>query len=191
MAILDYIFGISYRKIKQKLKFLYDIDVCIASIYKWIRAFSSKIAIAKEKKERKLIAVDETVIKNQGRKLWIWAAIDVNSKEMLVVHISIYRNGIEAKTFLKKVLELCSNKPLILVDRGPWYNYAVEWLKIDCLKQTFGKRNAIEYLFKLVKDRTRSFYNNFGSKYLHRAIACIYLFLNMFNYWYKEMRDIC
>ena len=37
------------------------------------------------KKHRNLIAVDETVIKINGKKRFLWAAIDVESREVLAV----------------------------------------------------------------------------------------------------------
>jgi len=40
--------------------------------------------------------------------------------------VSWQRNILHAKAFLKKVLEVCINKPLILIDKGPWYPEAFQ-----------------------------------------------------------------
>jgi transposase-like protein len=53
--------------------------------------------------------------------VYIWAAIDVDSKELLALHASYTRSSIDALIFLKKVLKRCSrssNKPIIVVDIG-------------------------------------------------------------------------
>ncbi|MEM3031731.1 MAG: hypothetical protein QW756_06795 [Nitrososphaerota archaeon] len=67
-------------------------------------------------------------------------------------------------TFLMGVLEVCDGKPVIVVDRGPWYPWALERLGIEYLHETFGGRNRIERWFRKLKDRTRRFHNNINSK---------------------------
>ena len=41
------------------------------------------------KKERKLIAVDETIVKVGERRVFVWAAIDVETKECLAIWVSL------------------------------------------------------------------------------------------------------
>jgi transposase-like protein len=65
--------------------------------------------------------------------------------------------------FLRIVLDRCLNKPLIIVDRGPWYRWALERLGLKYQYQTFGIRNAVERFFGYLKQRTRRFYNNINS----------------------------
>jgi putative transposase len=38
-----------------------------------------------KKRERRLIAMDETRLKLQGRDIFIWAAIDIDTKELLSI----------------------------------------------------------------------------------------------------------
>jgi transposase-like protein len=63
--------------------------------------------------------------------------------------------------FLRMVMDRCVNKPL--VDRGPWYRWALERLGLKYQYQTFGLRNAVERFFGYIKQRTRRFYNNINS----------------------------
>jgi len=72
-----------------------------------------------EKKERRLVAVDKTVIKLENEHIYVWVAIDVDTKECLAV--SKGRSRIEVYTFLKHMLKYCKNKPEVVVDRAPWY----------------------------------------------------------------------
>ncbi len=47
---------------------------------------------------------------------------------------------INALIFLKRVLKACENKPMIVVDRGPWYPWALKRLGIEYFHETFGER---------------------------------------------------
>ena len=62
---------------------------------------------------RRCIAVDETKSKLGGEQLIIWAARDVDTKEILAFRVSFTRSSLDAELFLK-------DKPLFLVDKGPW-----------------------------------------------------------------------
>ena len=44
---------------------------------------------------------------------------------------------------------------MIIVDRGPWYRWALERLGLKYRYQRFGIRNAVERFFGYIKQRTR------------------------------------
>jgi transposase-like protein len=79
---------------------------------------------------RRLVAVDETVLKVNGQTCYLWAAIDVDTNEVLAVYASRGRGIPCAVKFLRKILDPCECKPLIVVDRGPWYRWALDRLGI-------------------------------------------------------------
>jgi putative transposase len=86
---------------------------------------------------------------------------------------------------MRKVLKMCLDKPLVLADGGPWYNWVFEHLGLNKQRMTFGMRSHIENIFKLVKDRTKIFSNNFGTnKGISRGIVCIEYFMKLFVFWY-------
>jgi transposase-like protein len=58
-----------------------------------------------------------------------------------------------ALKFLRMVLDRCINKPLIVVDRGPWYRWALERLGLKYRYQKFGLRNTVERLLRIPKNR--------------------------------------
>jgi transposase-like protein len=64
------------------------------------------------------------------------------------------------------VLRSCDGKPIVVVDRGPWYRWALERLGITYFHENFGNRNKIERWFRELKNRTKRFYNNVNSKTL-------------------------
>ena len=90
--------------------------------------------------------------------------IDVDTGEIIALYVSRGRSILNAPTFLRKVLETCDGKPVIVVDRGPWYRWALKRLGIEYIHETFGDRNRVERWFRKLKDRTKRFYNNINSK---------------------------
>jgi len=53
---------------------------------------------------------------------------------------------------------------VIVVDRGPWYPWALKRLGLEYFHETFGERNRIERWFRKLKERTKRFYNNINTK---------------------------
>ena len=58
-------------------------------------------------------------MKVNGSHLFVWAAIEVDSREVLAVDASWQHSIINTEHILKKALRSCLNKPLILVDKEP------------------------------------------------------------------------
>jgi transposase-like protein len=56
----------------------------------------------------------------------LWAAIDVDTNEILALYSSRGRGIPNAIKFLKMVPRSCDGKPIVIVDRGPWYIWALE-----------------------------------------------------------------
>jgi transposase-like protein len=55
----------------------------------------------------------------------MWSAVDVDSRELLALEASYGRSSLNALSFLKEALRICTNKPLVLVDRAHSIN--VRW----------------------------------------------------------------
>jgi len=68
-----------------------------------------------------------------------------------------------AMKFTRIVLDRCYNKPLIIVDRSPWYRWALDRIGLKYQYQRFGLRNIVERFFGYLKQRTERFYNNINS----------------------------
>jgi putative transposase len=60
--------------------------------------------------------------------VYVWSAVDVDSKELLALEASYGRSSLNALAFLKKALKMCTNKPLV---KGPWYKWAFERLGLE------------------------------------------------------------
>jgi len=160
-SVILFIAGLSLRDLSERL--------CLTgasreSVRIWAHRSSS--LFRPSKRARRLVAVDETVLKVNGQICYLWAAIDVDTNEILALYASRGRGIPSAIEFLRKVLDSCEGKPVIVVDRGPWYRWALDRLGITYFHETFGNRNRIESWFRELKDRTKRFYNNINAKTL-------------------------
>ena len=81
------------------------------SICRKVSKFTSK------PRYRRCIAVDETRLRVKGVWVYVWSAVDVDSGELLALEASYGRSCLNTITLLKKALKLCSNKPLVIIDR--------------------------------------------------------------------------
>jgi transposase-like protein len=138
--------------------FLRGTNASRESVRRWFHGFSKLFSVGR--RFRYYVAVDETVVKMHGLRAYVWSAVDVDSGEILVIYASWNRNMLIALKFLRMVLGRCINKPLIIVDGGPWYRWALERLGLKYRYQRLGLRNAVERFFGHLKQRTRRFYNN-------------------------------
>jgi transposase-like protein len=160
-SVILFVAGLSLRDVSERFCLTF---ASRESVRIWAHRSSS--LFKPSKRVRRLVAVDETVLKINGRICYLWAAIDVDTNEILAVYASRGRGIPNAIKFLKMVLRSCDGKPIVVVDRGPWYRWALERLGITYFHETFGNRNKIERWFRELKNTTKRFYNNVNSKTL-------------------------
>ena len=82
-----------------------------SSVHRWIKKFEERLPIITERKQRNLIAIDETVVKANRRRYYVYAVIDVERNELILMRVYTTRNYLTAKSFVKEVLDYCENKP--------------------------------------------------------------------------------
>jgi len=110
--------------------------------------------IASKPRYRRCIVVDEAKLRVKKVWVYVWSALDVDSGELLALDASYGRSCLNAITLLKKALKLCSNKPLVIVDRSPWYRWALDRLGLKYQYQRFGLKNTVERFSGYLKQRT-------------------------------------
>jgi len=181
LSTLLYYSGLSYRVVARVLRGLAVFSH--EAVRLWFHRLKEAFPEPKRRR-RRVVAVDETKLKLKGEQLYVWAAIDVKTREVLACRVSWTRSIMQAEVFLRKALEACTNKPLILVDKGPWYPEALRSLGLKWMHATFGLRNRIERWFGLLKARTKRFYNNFPHK---STIQSIKTFLATYIAWYNTL----
>jgi transposase-like protein len=71
---------------------------------------------------------------------------------------------LNALIFLKNALKKCTNKPLVIVDGGPWYRWALDRLGLECRHKRFGLRNRVERFSKSLKERTIVFHHKLSAR---------------------------
>jgi transposase-like protein len=103
VACLLYLSGLSYRAMTYQTEM---IDASHASVCRWVHAMRGIVPPRVPRRERKVVAIDETKLKINGRQVYVWAAIDVDTKELLAVYASYYRSNINTMIFLRRVLEM-------------------------------------------------------------------------------------
>jgi len=127
----------------------------------WYKRLSKVFPLTTKRKERRAVAIDETKICVKGEWFYFWVAIDIDTRDILAVHFSKKRSGLETLIFLKQVMKKCSNKPTFYVDGGPWYPWAFQRLGLTFIHETFGNRNAVEQWFSILKRRLLAFFKYF------------------------------
>ena len=174
---MDYMFHGSCRKVSKVLSMA--LEPISKSAVHYLAKRVSEIRVSKEPRYRRCIAVDETKLSVKGVYVYVWSAVDVDSKELLALEASYGRSSLNALTFLKKALRMCTNKPLVLVVKGPWYRWAFERL---------GLEYRYERFFRYLKERTVVFHHKMSTRNHIQGITNIKLFLSLFTIYYQAAR---
>jgi putative transposase len=112
----------------------------------------------------------------------------LQAKKLVAFDASRGRSSLDALVFLSRVKTRCAGAlPIIVTDKGPWYPYALKRLGFDHMHNTFSIRNPTEQFFRLVKDRTRMFYNNLNTD---NGIKHLLLFMKLFAFYYSNIRKV-
>jgi transposase-like protein len=117
LACLLYPAGLSYRSMTLQTGI---IPACYRSVHYWVQKLKG-ITSHVPRKVRRVVAMDETKQKVNGRQLFVWSATDTETRGLLAVYASYQRSSFAALVFVRMVLEACDGKPAVLVDGGPWY----------------------------------------------------------------------
>jgi transposase-like protein len=133
------------------------------AVRQWMNKFEDAFAEKKlaKRKDRSVILLDETKVKRNGKMSYVSVCLDLTRE---VVSAKSYRSVgiITTIDTVKPALELCREKPIMIVDHAPWYACAFEWLAVEWMPLTFNIRSYIERWYWTFKSRTKRFCNNFG-----------------------------
>ena len=178
LGILLYHFGVSLRNCREVIS-SFEL-VSHEAVRLWYHKTEGLFSV--EKAFRRVIAIDETKVKIKGKWHILWAAIDVDTWEILGVWVTQGRASFEAYGFIRYVLKKCENNPKIIVDGGPWYKPALKRLGVYWEHVTFGLRNPIEQWFGILKHRINLFYNRWPhNASIESAQAWINAFVSMYH----------
>ena len=94
LAAFLYHAGLSYRKIEPFVGRSYE------AVRQWFHRL--KHLFEPDCQERDEVAVDETNIEIDGKEVYVWAAVDCETLEVLAVEVSPGRSSLDALLFLKE-----------------------------------------------------------------------------------------
>ncbi len=126
--------------VRRTAKILSEVHpVTKSSVHRWIKKLEERLPIAAEKKPRRLIALDETVVKANKKRYYVYSAVDVERNELILMRVYPTRNWLTTRSFIKEVLKYCENKPKFVIDKAPWLIQALNSLNLEYEHEGFRK----------------------------------------------------
>ena len=105
-----YFSGLSLRSSSERLSFHF-IKRNHVSIWNWIQKYHPQRISSKKKKISEYI-LDETIIKVGSEYIWVWVAIEPESKGILGMSISKERNMFVTERFISEVVDKHGKHPV-------------------------------------------------------------------------------
>jgi putative transposase len=119
-ALQSYFSGMSLNEIRQNIEQQHNYSPSVSTIYRWLDRFTKEA----EYKVRDIHpnvgntwVADETVIKINGRKYWLFDCIDADTRFLLASHLSPNRGTREARTLMEKATERANKTPQVVGHR--------------------------------------------------------------------------
>jgi len=110
------------------------------------------------------VAVDETVIRLNNNKYWLYAAVDPETNELLYIRLETTTKSVIAQTFFAKLREKHDvDDAVFLIDGSHSLKDACRRHSLDFRYEKHGNRNSVERVFREIKRRTTSFSNCFSN----------------------------
>ena len=110
------------------------------------------------------VAVDETVIRLNDEKYWLYAAVDPETNELLYTKLEPTTNSVIAQTFFTELREKHDvDDAVFLIDGSHSLKDACRRHGLDFKYEKHGNRNSVERVFREIKRRTISFSNCFSN----------------------------
>lgn len=131
-----------------------------STVHNWVQKSDLAPAAGRDPDQ---IALDETVVKVNGERFWLYAAVEPETS--VILHVSLYptRTIVTTKMFLRDLADKHEVEDAeFLVDGAPWLQAGLFELGMHFRHETFGDRNPVERIFQEIKRRTEQFYNTFG-----------------------------
>ena len=138
----------------------FGVDRARSTIHNWIQKADLE---PRDGRDPSTVALDETVVKVDGERYWLYLAVDPETN--VILHLRLYpaRNNGLTKRFLRELAEKHDVEDAeFLVDGAPWLHAGLFELGMHFRHETHGDRNPVERVFQEVKRRTNQFHNTFS-----------------------------
>jgi putative transposase len=165
-ALHSYFSGMSLNEVKQNMEQQYNYSPSVSTIYRWLDRFIEqaryKVRDTKPNVGDVWIA-DETVIKINRKKYWLFDCIDAKTRFLLASHLSPNRGTREARELMEKAAERADKTPkVVLTDKLAAYLDGIELAFGADAEHRHGSpfdvrssTNVIERFQGTLKDRTK------------------------------------
>ncbi len=156
------------------------------AIRDWIQKYKPERLFHNKTKTFEFI-IDETQLKVGSEYIWVWVAIESETKNILGISISKERNMFVAERFLSNVIKEYGNHP-VSSDGGTWYPQACRFLKLVHHLHSLYEKSIIERTMQYTKDRTEGFDDYFPCRKKKCKLKHVRQWLNLFaDYYNKEL----
>jgi len=133
----------------------FGVDRCRSTVHNWVQKANLQPT---EGKSPDHVAVDETVIRIDDQRYWLYAAVDTETNEFLHVKLGTAQNLGLSEIFFRELREKHDvSDAVFLVDGAQWLQEALRRHGLRFQHVTHGNRNTIERLYKEIKRRTDQF----------------------------------
>lgn len=148
--------------------------------YKPERLFYNKTKIS-------VFIIDETQIKVGSEFIWLWVAIESETKNIVATSISKERNMFVAERFLYNITKEYGQHS-VSTDGGTWYPQACKFLKLKHHIHSTYEKSIIERTIQYVKDRTEGFDDYFPCRKKNCKLKHVKQWMNRFvSHYNKEI----
>jgi len=182
-----YFSGLSLRKASERLSQLFKRNHI--SIWNWIQKYHVKRISSKRKRISEFI-VDETLLKVGSEYVWLWVAIEPETRQILSLSISKERNMLVAERYLSGLVKIHGKHP-VSTDGGTWYPMACRFVGLEHHIHSSVEKSLIERKMQYIKDRTESFDDYFPCRLKNCKLKHVKNWLNLFvGYHNKELKSV-
>lgn len=156
------------------------------AIRDWIQKYKpERLSYSKTKISEFII--DETQLKVGSEIIWLWVAIESETKNILAISISKERNMFVAERFLSDIVNEFGQHP-VSTDGGTWYPQACKFLKLKHHLHSSYEKSIIERTMQYIKDRTECFDDYFPCRKKKCKLKHVQQWMNLFaDYHNKEI----
>jgi putative transposase len=177
-----YFSGLSLRNTAKAIsKFIHRSH---SAIRDWIQRYKPE-RLFYNKTKISLFIIDETQIKVGSESIWLWVAIESETKNIVATSISKERNMFVAEKFLYNITEDYGKHP-ISTDGGTWYPQACKFLKLKHNIHSAYEKSIIERTMQYVKDRTEGFDDYFPCRKINCKLKHVKQWMNLFAAHYNK-----
>jgi len=126
------------------------VDVCHVAVHDWYRRLNHdwyrrrRRRFEIDRDRREAVAVDETKRDVEDEDVYLRAAVDGDTFDVLHIEVSPGRSSLDTLLFLTEILTLCRGQPTVLADRGGWDDRPLDLLECNGKRETWGDRSLIE-----------------------------------------------